>query len=241
MKEKFVNTTSLIPNVYLGKFPIMLQSKYCILNGLSKEVRYNIGECRNDYGAYFIIDGKEKVIVSQEKFADNMIYVKKHNKDDIFNFSAEVRSVSEDVSKPIRYTSVRMMAPDSKYTNLQIVVDVPNVRKPVPLFILMRALGVISDKDIIETCLLNIEQNELYVDFFIPSIHDARQIFNQMNALQFIATFTKRQTITSAWDILTNYFLPHIGEDNYLDKAHYIGYMVFKVLKVFNNQDQTNR
>ena len=63
--------------------------------------------------------------------------VKKHKIDDIFNFSAEVRSVSEDVSKPIRYTSVRMMAPDTKYTNHQIVIDIPNVRKPIPLFILM--------------------------------------------------------------------------------------------------------
>ncbi len=235
---EIVNSSSTINKVYLGKFPIMVQSKYCILNGLDRDVRYNLGECRNDLGGYFIIDGKEKVIVSQEKFADNMIYVKKHNKDDIFSYSAEVRSVSEDVSKPIRYTSVRMISPDTKLANQQIVVDIPNVRKPVPLFILMRALGIISDKEIIETCLLDLEKNELYIDFFIPSIHDASIIFNQLNALQFIGSLTKRQTISSAWDILTNYFLPHIGESNYKEKAYYIGYMVFKVLRVFNHQDK---
>ena len=53
-----------LKKIYLGRFPIMLQSNLCVLNGLSKEVRFNMGECRNDWGGYFIIDGKEKVIVS---------------------------------------------------------------------------------------------------------------------------------------------------------------------------------
>jgi DNA-directed RNA polymerase II subunit RPB2 len=234
---EIITKMETISNVYLGRFPIMIQSKYCILNGLNKEVRFNMGECRNDIGGYFIVDGKEKVIVSQEKFADNMLYVKEHKKDDIFKVSAEIRSVSEDISKPIRYSSVRLVSPGVEYSNLQFVVDIPNVRRPIPLFILMRALGITSDKAIIETCLLNLEKNDWYIDFFIPSIHDVRQIFNQSNALEYIATFTKRQTVSSALDILTNYFLPHIGENNFIDKAFFIGYMVLKILKVETKQE----
>ena len=64
--------------------------------------------------------------------------------------------------------SVRIVSPDATYTNNQIVVNIPNVRKPVPLFILMRALGVISDKAIIETCLLDLKENENYIDLFLP-------------------------------------------------------------------------
>ena len=227
-----------LDKLFLGRFPIMLHSNLCILKGLTTEARFNLGECRNDMGGYFIIDGKEKVIVSQEKFANNMLYVRKYKPDEMYSFSAEVRSVSEDASKPIRYTSVKIVAPDAKYSNQQIVVDIPNVRKPIPLFIVFRALGIISDKAIIETCLLDLKHNESFIDLFIPSIHDASQIFTQQAALEFIATFTKRQTVSSLQDILMNYFLPHIGEDNFLDKAYFVGFMVYKLLKVFTKQEK---
>ena len=227
-----------IPNVYLGKFPIMLHSDLCILKGLTKDVQYNLGECVNDSGGYFIIDGKEKVIVSQEKFADNMVYVREYKKGETYSHTAEIRSVSEDTSKPIRTTSVKMVAPNARYSNNQIVVNIPNVRKPIPLFILMRALGVDSDKSIIEHCLLDIDKNSSYVDLFIPSIHDASRVFNQSMALEFIATFTKRQTVTAVLDILMNYFLAHIGVSNFLDKAYFIGFMVFKMLRVFLKEEK---
>ena len=209
--------TMLLPKVYLGRFPVMIQSDLCILNTLNKEVRFNMGECRNDYGGYFIVDGMEKVIISQEKFANNLLYIKKNKTDDIYSFSAEIRSVSEDTSKPIRTTSVKIVAPSPTLSNNQIVVSVPNVKKPVPLFILMRALGVVSDKDIIKTCLLKDIDDEHennknpYIDLFIPSVHDAYKFFNQQNALEFISELTKRGTVSSVIEILSDFFLPHVG------------------------------
>jgi DNA-directed RNA polymerase II subunit RPB2 len=230
--------TETLSKIYLGRFPIMLHSNLCILKGLALEARFNVGECRQDYGGYFIIDGKEKTLVSQEKFADNMLYIRANKDDNIYSHSAEIRSVSEDASKPIRTSAVRMVAPSTKYSNQQIVVTVPNVRKPVPLFILMRAFGLQSDKQIIEHCLLNMEKNKGLIDLFIPSIHDAGKIFNQQVALEYIATFTKRRTISGVMDILMNYFLPHIGTDNFLDKAYFVGYMVNRLLKVFTKQEK---
>ena len=228
----------ILNKIYLGRFPIMLQSELCILNSLSKEVRFNMGECRNDYGGYFIIDGKEKVVIPQEKFSDNMLYIKENKNDDIYSHSAEIRSVSEDSSKPIRTTAVKIVAPSPSYSNKQIVVSVPNVKKPVPLFILMRALGVISDKNIIKTCLLDLDKNESMVDLFIPSVHDANKIFTQQLALEFIAELTKRGTISNVMEILSDYFLPHIGEFNFLDKAYFVGYMVYRVLKVSTKEEK---
>jgi DNA-directed RNA polymerase II subunit RPB2 len=234
--EYFINDeiiTDTKTGIYLGRFPIMLQSKLCILNGLPPIVRYNMGECKNDYGGYFIIDGKEKSIIPQEKFADNMIYIKKNKEDNEYSYSADIRSVSDDSSKPIRTLSIRIVAPSSKYTNNQIVVSIPNVKKPVPLFILMRALGVLSDRDIIQHCLLDMEKNSSYIDLFIPSVHDAGKIFTQQAALEYISVLTKRKTTNGVLYILMDMLLTHLGENNFIDKAFFIGYMVFKLLKVF--------
>ena len=209
--------TITIEKMYLGRFPIMLQSKLCILNGLAAEARYNRGECRNDMGGYFIIDGKEKVIISQEKFANNMLYIKK-DFNDIYSYAAEIKSAAEDVSKPIRTLSVRIVAPQPSSSNNQIVVNIPNIRKPMPLFIVMRALGIVSDREIITTCLLDIDKYSDYVDEFRPCVHDAGSIFTQQAALKYMASFTKGKTVTQIHDILMNLFLPHIGELNYKRK-----------------------
>ena len=231
--------TIVLEKIFLGRFPIMLQSELCILYGLNPSVRFNMGECRNDYGGYFIIDGKEKFIIAQEKFADNMLYIREYeDKDELYSHSADIRTVSEDASKPERTMSVRILAPGARYSNGQIVVVIPNVRKPIPLFIVMRALGVLSDKDIIEYCLLDLEKNESMIDLFIPSIHDANRVFTQEIALKFISTFTKSKTTAHVHDILMNYFLPQIGELNYIQKAYYLGYIVYKLLLVYNKSDK---
>ena len=237
--------TLLLEKVYLGKIPIMVQSDMCILSGMSRELRHGFGECKNDPGGYFIIAGKEKTIAVQEKFGDNMLYIKKgkpapHEEGvaDDYLWSAEIRSVSENVSKPKRNMSVQLLAPKAKYTNLQIVVNIPNVRAPVPLFIVFRALGVLSDRAIIETCLLDLEKYEFMVDAFAPSVHDAGGILHQQMAIQFIGELTKFHSADYALEILNDFFLPHIGESNYVEKAYFLGYMVFRLLSASMDLEQ---
>jgi DNA-directed RNA polymerase II subunit RPB2 len=250
---------STIEKVSLGRFPIMLNSDRCILQGLSREMKYNLGECRQDHGGYFIIEGKEKVFVPEETIADNMIRVTTPDR-------VEVRSASEDSSKPIYITSVQRVAPspsavgrkpywqalgsedrdteeeveadddESCYTNGQLVVTLPRVSQPIPLFIVMRALGVTSDRDIIQTCLLDLEKYSHYIDLFRPSIHDASQVFDQTTALKFIASFVKGKQVKGVLGILTDSFLPHIGGTEFLEKAYYLGYMVKKLFMSVMNE-----
>ena len=234
-REKTVTIT--LPQILLGKFPIMVHSNLCILTGLPKDVIYNLGEDKSDHGGYFIIDGKEKILVSQEIFADNMLYVQTRSPDDKYSHSVEIRTVSEDTSKPERKLRVYMVAPTPRYTNGQIVVEIPNVKRPIPLFILMRALGVISDYDIIETCLLNMSENRDIIELFRPSVHDANKIFTQRAAIEYIGVFIKGKSVVQAQQILMNFFLPQIGELNFQSKAFFLGYMVNKLVRVKANID----
>ncbi len=236
-KYKRVEHSITLDKLYLGRFPIMLRSQLCILNGMAPDIRRNMGEDPSDQGGYFIIDGKEKVIISQEKFADNMLYIQK-DPNDLVSYSAKIRSVSEDASKPVRTLAIRMIKETPSASNGQIVISIPNVRKPVPLFILMRALGVISDKEIIEYCLLDIDKYPHYLPTLRPCVHDAGVVFTQTAALKFIATLTKGKTSSHALQILMIYFLPHMGELNFKQKALYVGYAVKRLLKVVHGEDK---
>jgi DNA-directed RNA polymerase II subunit RPB2 len=220
---------------FLGFFPIMLQSKLCILANMPTETRYYMGECKHDYGGYFIIDGKEKVLIPQENFGDNLLYTRpvKDNKHD---FSVEIRSVSEDISKPRRTLAIRRVMRKST-SNEQFLVFIPDVRIPVPLFILMRALGVVSDKEICQTILHDLDANESYLEMLRPSIHDAGPIFNQKTALEYIGSFTKYHSIQAAYKCLIYQLLPHVGEMNFKAKACFIGNMVFELLKVIRKEE----
>ena len=80
---------------------------------------------------------EQEVIICQEKFADNTLYIQ-DKVSDVYSYSAKIRSVSEDASKPVRTLAVRMVAEQPSSSNNQIVVSIPNVRKPVPLFIVMK-------------------------------------------------------------------------------------------------------
>ena len=96
-----------IEKILLGRIPIMVKSRFCVLDKLLPRSLLKFGECIADPGGYFIINGSEKVIVAQEQLSWNYVYVFKKNESkkttdklkyytkEGFLFFAECRSVAE--------------------------------------------------------------------------------------------------------------------------------------------------
>ena len=70
----------LFPNVHIGKIPVMVGSKYCLLHEQKHIHPLNLGECPEDFGGYFIISGGERVIISQERMSENRPVVFRNNR-----------------------------------------------------------------------------------------------------------------------------------------------------------------
>ena len=223
-----------LEKVYLGKFPIMVQSNVCILNNNPRLMRFALGECKNDKGGYFIIDGKEKVVVPQETFGDNMINISKSS-DDAYLYSVDIKSISENLSKPRRTLSIRIMSSTATKPALNIGVFIPNAGEyPIPLFVVFRALGIITDRDIISFCTF-CHPDEIpgaFIPYLEACVHDASSIMTQNEAFEYIACVVKGRSMWRAQQIMADFFLPHVGELNFMEKAYFIGYLVNRLMLV---------
>ena len=273
------NNENIIPKTYsnmnLGVIPIMTHSKLCILNEQPLSILTEMGECPYDQGGYFIISGKEKVIISQERIATNKLFVRKTkvNEEHIndieptpYSYEAEIRCTSEEnilFPKTINFRIFKNKKKlvDGKYENIKklekrqnaIILTCPNIKKGndffnIPLFIMFRALGIESDKEILNYILTDIENpyNKQYLNFLRYSILDSNYIYSQNEALEYLSQYVdynknKEDGIDNLKYILTNDFLPNIGKD-FNNKALYLGYLVKKIIKVrLGIVPQTNR
>ncbi len=153
------------PKTFIGKIPIMLRSTYCLLNALSDRDLTELNECPLDPGGYFIINGSEKVLIAQEKMATNTVYVfaKKESK---YAYTAEIRSYMENSSRPVSSLWVSQMArggtgPRKSAIGQRIVVTLPYIRQEIPIMVVFRALGFVSDRDILEHIIYDFNDMEM--------------------------------------------------------------------------------
>ena len=164
----------------IGFIPIMIHSKLCILNKLDSVKLSEMGECPFDQGGYFIIKGKEKVVISQESRINNILYVT-NNKGD---FEGYIKSVSTKGFQSSRsnyiYYSEQTYRPNIngeltyKKANL-LTVRIKGFAHEsgkdinIPLFILFRALGFNSEKEILLPEKSEIH-NKFHINIFEQSI-----------------------------------------------------------------------
>ena len=133
----------------------------------------------------------------------------------------QIKSVPDDSFKFVE---------QGKFKKIEIMVRLPMLGHQIPLFIVFRLLGIESDKDILHYILynLNTEKSRMFLEDLEKSVVDTGPIFNQMDALRYVANLTKGNSISNILDILKTDLFPHVGTD-YHDKAYY-RYCVNKIL-----------
>ena len=219
--------------INLGRIPIMLQSNLCALNGAGPELKKEMGECPHDQGGYFVIDGQEKVCVSHERKAENKLYIVQASEDYI-EYSAQVKSVPDDSFKYARTTVVNLLQSKDSTLSGPIMVRLPMMNKQIPLFVLFRALGIESDKQIMDYILLKIngsKKHRLMAEHLVASIENNGDIFDKVTAMKYLATLTFGGTTSHLLDIISTDIFPHVGDD-LNTKAYFLGHVVFRLLEV---------
>ena len=193
-----------IPRVNIGTFPIMVRSDLCVLNGLDSTRLTEVGEDPYEQGGYFIIRGAEKVIISQEKKIDNILYVNSSS-DETSPLQAVIKSVSNQGFQSSRTNAIslnRVIVESKEYGvkrhEFTITVRILGLNMKVPLCILYKALGFTTDKQILETIVYESDEptlkNSLY-DLLMPSVKSSQPVYDQRSALKLIAMNTKEKEI----------------------------------------------
>lgn len=235
----------VLPNIHIGKMPIMLKSSVCILNQYAHINHIETGECSYDAGGYFIINGSEKTVLGQERAAENKVFCYNVSKGNTkWTWLAEVKSVPD--FKCISPKQINMtIASKNNGFGYPIYVQIPRVKQPIPLFVLFRALSVLSDKDICEKVVFDIENkegnNEAILMALRASVIDANTVLTHEDAMRQIASivmFTPlnmdketgaRKKRDFAVEILNSDLFPHCKTQ--AQKIYYLGYMASRVIK----------
>lgn len=230
--------TRIFPNVHLGKVPVMVGSKYCLLQDQSHIHPSILGECSEDPGGYFIIQGGERVIISQERMSENRPFVFRNNRNTTKEVEViEVKSIGPTNEQVPKSNTVKLVYHPKNPSILLLRATIPRIKVEIPLFILFRALGVVKDKDILEL-ILGPNGNSKYDAIFDESMQESLFIRTEDEAISWISQHMnnwsmKNQKPIVLQDILADELFPHVGNiDAKYDKACLLAHMTRKMLLV---------
>jgi DNA-directed RNA polymerase beta subunit len=115
----------------IGKIPVMLRSSIC---NLSENQKVQKNECSNDFGGYFIIKGKERVLIGQLRRAFDKIYVERSPPGDKFQYFAEIRSFNALGNSVLTHLKMNL-------NTKEMFFSLPYIKSLLPAGLVFKALG----------------------------------------------------------------------------------------------------
>lgn len=167
----------------IADLPVMVKSCLCTL--VQTPMAKVNDECKIDPGGYFIVKGSEKCVVGQERKAENRVCCFDASNTKHYLYSAEINSVPDGRCSAPKQTEV-FVEKRNNGNGHPLTIAIPKLKQnsTVNLFVLFRALGVITDRDIVRYILLdmNTEYKSEAEPFLIASMHEARHIVTKEDA-----------------------------------------------------------
>ena len=211
----------------LFKLPIMLHSRFCVLHGKPTAFIKEAGECQYDYGGYFVVDGSEKILITHQEQAFNVLNITPQERDPKIAIFSSI-SCLNPVSRRVKRVAFAFL---KRENTLQ--VSIPFVRKPLPLFLLFRAMGVQADEDILRIIFPDPEAAETKIlePLLHESILEAYPFYDTYSAIQYIKVLTKGFSEAHVLDVLHNQTFIHI-DDTPKSRVFFLAECVRKILRV---------
>jgi DNA-directed RNA polymerase beta subunit len=245
-----------IPTFQISAFPIMLKCVKDHLYNCSREMLKNLEEDPNEYGGYFIINGRELAVDLLENIGFNKLHVfRTMQQNEILR--------GEFISQPGNAWDISSQCSIRYMSNGSITVEITSIKfskARIPFYLIYRMFGMTSDKDIIKSIVFDLSSDSYIITNMINIVNKALQVTdkdfaNIANVLDrekivehISAHITKNITSTAykKWDNAIQYlnqnllnnldkvFLPHMGitAEHRAVKLQYLGMLIHKFLLV---------
>lgn len=232
--KEFKNTIKTHKRIIIGRIPIMLRSSNCYLSYMTPEERIKAGECENDHGGYFIIRGKERVVISQVRNIYNKILVQKKKPNNKYAYIAETRSMSDVTGHSVLFQAIM------GHNGRTMGFSMSYISELIPFGVVFKALGFLDSREILDFIGFSdedISKNSKLDELLKFIIRDSYFIQTEKEAISYISKFTMHKNLKDseklsyAKQVIEREIFPHLGI--YISKkerAYFLGNIIKKLL-----------
>ncbi|XWS72757.1 hypothetical protein CRYUN_Cryun02cG0068400 [Craigia yunnanensis] len=212
-------------DIIIGRIPVMVRSDLCWLNEVDK------ADCDYDDGGYFLIKGAEKIFIAQEQISLKRLWIS-NIQDWTIAYRSEVKR-NRLIIKLVENSKV-------EYKGGEKVLTVYFLSTEIPVWVLFFALGVPSDKGVIN--LIDYGSNDSSIsNILFASIRDAdrkcnnfHEGTNALNEVDKLIKGTRFPPEEGAQECLSLYLFPTLH--GLKQKARFLGYMVKCLLQAYTGR-----
>ena len=208
--------------VNFGDMPVMLKSKICPLSKMDRNELIEAGEDPDDPGGYFIINGTERILVLVEEIATDRVIVEKTE-------NANIPEIARIHSERDGYVQRHLL---ERKKSGEILISFANLNR-FPVVVLLKALGLEKDKDLLTAISLDEEVQEAFlVNLYEYPIERKEDALEEIG--KHIRIPQKQLRLKQGAKIIDRYLLPHIGQnpENRLEKAMFLVKAIEKLIKL---------